>query len=85
MTFIMINLRAAPAIVSPAYQMGALTFVSALSRNLTTILMQNVGGTLVVGFSLTFLYCVLTVVAVAGLVLSLAVKLPEGMGEKMFD
>ncbi len=85
MAFIMINLKAISAIVSPAYQMSALTLVSALSRNLTTILMQNVGGALVDGFSLTFLYGVLTAVSVAGLILSLAVKLPKGTREKMFD
>lgn len=81
MTFIMIDLKATSAIVSLDYQMISLTLVSALSRNLTTILMQNVGGTLVDGFSLTFLYCVLTVVAVAGL----AVKLPKGTEKRMFD
>lgn len=85
MAFIMINLKAVSAIVSPQYQMSALTLVSALSKNLTTILMQNVGGALVDGFSLTFLYGVLTVVAVVGLLVAVIVKLPNNSQEKMFN
>lgn len=95
MTFAMLNIKVVAAIIAPAYQMSALTLVSAISRNLITILMQNVGGAILDGFSMTTLYGVLAVVAAAGLILTIAFRLPDivpgedgapaGRGKGMFS
>ena len=85
MSFVMINLKVVSAIVRPQYQLSALTLVSALSKNLTTIVMQNIGGNLVDLFSTGTLYAILAGISVLGLVITILKKLPDHTGDAMFS
>lgn len=85
MSFVMINLKVVSAIVKPQFQLSALTLVSALSKNLTTIIMQNIGGNLVDLFSTGTLYAILAGISVLGLVITILKKLPDHTGDAMFS
>ena len=84
MIYIMINMKVIADIVPPAYQMSALTLVTALSGSLTSIIMQNVGGQIIDHFSIRALYIFMTGIMALGLVLLYVLKVPKGRKRDMF-
>lgn len=85
MAFVMVNLKIVSAIISPHYQLTALTLVSALSKNFTTIVMQNIGGAIVDSLSVSRLFLIMAGISLAGLLLSCLIRLPDTRREKMFS
>lgn len=73
------------AIVSPRCQLTALALVSALSKNFTTIVMQNIGGAIVDSLSVSRLFLIMAGISLAGLLLSCLIRLPDTRREKMFS
>ena len=84
MIYIMLNIKVVSALVSPLYQMSALTLVSALSRNMITILIQNIGGTILDRLSVNALYGMLSGLAVLGFVLTALVRMPKEQEQMRF-
>ncbi len=83
MTFIMLNIKVISSIVSPRYQMSALTLVSAIGKNLTTVAMQNVSGVIVDAFTTKGLYSVLLGLVVLGFVLVWLFRIPTSEAESV--
>ena len=83
MTFIMLNIKVISSIVSPRYQMSALTLVSAIGKNLTTVVMQNVSGVIVDAFTTKGLYSVLLGLVVLGFVLVWLFRIPTSEAESV--
>lgn len=85
MIYIMINMKVIADIVPPAYQMSALTLVTALSGSLTSIIMQNVGGQIIDHFSIRALYIFMAGIMAFGLILLYVLKVPKGRKRDMFN
>lgn len=84
MIYIMLNIKVVSAIVSPRFQMSALTLVSALSRNLITIIIQNIGGTVLDLLSVNALYMMLAGLSLLGLLLTVGFKTPKAESDMTF-
>lgn len=83
MAYIMVNMKVVSSVVSPRYQMSALTLVSALGKNLTTIVMQNISGVLVDTLTTKGLYMVLLGLVILGFVFVWMFRIPTSETEKM--
>lgn len=79
----MVNIKVISSVVSPRYQMSALTLVSALGKNLTTIVMQNVGGVMVDTFAAKGLYMILLGLVILGFGLVWMFGVPTSESEKV--
>lgn len=84
MAYIMLNLKVVSAVVSPAYQMSALTLVSAISRNLITVVIQNIGGAVLDALSINTLCLILAALAALGLLMTAAIRIPRAETETTF-
>ncbi len=83
MTYIMVNIKVISSVVSPHYQMSALTLVSTLGKNLTTIVMQNISGVVVDTFTTKGLYMVLLGLVFLGFAFVWLFQIPTSETEKV--
>ena len=84
MLFIMINLKIVSTLVPKEHQITALAFVQT-SRNLSSIIFQNIAGQILDISSYQILFALSLIVIVVGFVLVILFKVPSGKDQKLFN
>lgn len=84
MSFIMINQKIIATIIDDAHQMRALSLVATM-KSLSTIVFQLISGYLIDTLSYPFFYLTLSLLSLAGMILVVFYKLPDGHGVRLFQ
>lgn len=84
MSFIMINQKVIATIIDDAHQMRALSLVATM-KSLSTIVFQLLSGYLIDTLSYPFFYLTLSLLSLAGMILVVFYKVPDGHGVRLFQ
>lgn len=85
MLFVMINLKVISTIVSPRYQITALALGATISKNLSTVIFQNISGFILDNYNFERMFLGLLMASIIGLIAVLFYKIPSGNDKKLFS